>query len=130
LKELCGQVAQGYPMSVEFHADELSQPVPPDVALCLYRVAQEALSNAAKYSGASRAVVTLSNGNGRLKMRISDSGKGFDTGKLSKGLGLASMCERLRLVNGELVVRSQPGGGTELTAQVVLVQPVQEKKAS
>jgi signal transduction histidine kinase len=128
LKELCGQVEKGYPMSVEFHSDELSQAVPPDVALCLYRVAQEALSNAAKYSGASRAVVTLSNGNARLRMRIADSGKGFDTSKPSKGLGLASMFERLRLVNGELVVSSKPGAGTELTAQVLLAKPIPENE--
>jgi signal transduction histidine kinase len=79
LKDLCSQVAKGSPMSVEFHAEELSQSVPPDIALCFYRVAQEALSNAAKYSGASRTVVSLSNGNAVLRMRISDSGKGFDT---------------------------------------------------
>jgi signal transduction histidine kinase len=130
LKELCGQVENGYPMAVEFHSDELSQAVPPEVALCLYRVAQEALSNAAKYSGASRAVVTLSNGNAKLRMRIADSGRGFDTSKPSKGLGLASMFERLRLVNGELVVSSKPGGGTELTAQVLLVPPTPEKENS
>lgn len=127
LKELCGQVARVYPMSVEFHSDELSVPVPPDVALCLYRVAQEALSNAAKYSGTSHAMVTLSNGNGRVRMRITDTGKGFDTSRPSKGMGLASMCERLRLVNGDLVVVSKPGAGTEVTAQVTLAQQRQEK---
>ncbi len=128
LKELCGQVEKGYPMSVEFHSDELSHAVPPDVALCLYRVAQEALSNAAKYSGATRATLSLSNGNARLRMRIADSGKGFDTSKPSKGLGLASMFERLRLVNGELIVSSTPGSGTELTAQVLLAKPTPEKE--
>jgi len=117
-------------MSVEFHAEELSQAVPADIALCFYRVAQEALSNAAKYSGASRTAVSLSNGNAVLTMRISDSGKGFDTGWPSKGLGLASMHERLRLVNGKLVVTSRLGVGTELIAQVLLIQPTQEQRAS
>jgi signal transduction histidine kinase len=127
LKELCDQVARGYPISVEFHSTELSASVPPDVALCLYRVAQEALSNAAKYSGTSHAVVTLSNGNGRVRMRIADNGKGFDTSRASKGMGLASMCERLRLVNGDLVIVSKPGAGTQVTAQVTLVPAPQEE---
>jgi signal transduction histidine kinase len=53
-------------------------------------------------------------------MRISDSGKGFDLGKLSVGLGLESMRERMRLINGVFLVSSKPGCGTELIAQVIL----------
>jgi signal transduction histidine kinase len=130
LKDLCGQIAKGHPMSVEFQGDDLGQTVPAEVALCLYRVAQEALNNAVKYSGASRVVVALSNGGSRVGMRITDSGKGFDPSRASGGLGLASMYERLRLVNGELRVSSKPGRGTELIAQVILTQSNQPSKAN
>jgi signal transduction histidine kinase len=130
LKDLCGQIAKGHPMSVEFQGYDLGQTVPAEVALCLYRVAQEALNNAVKYSGASRVVVALSNGGSRVGMRITDSGKGFDPSRASGGLGLASMYERLRLVNGELRVSSKPGRGTELIAQVILTQSNQPSKAN
>jgi signal transduction histidine kinase len=130
LKDLCGQVEKGHPISIELQADELTQPVPAEIALCLYRVAQEALNNAAKHSGASRIVVALSTANAKLKMRITDSGKGFDTSKAPDGLGLASMYERLHLVDGELLVSSKPGGGTELIAQVILTRPTQQLKAT
>jgi len=120
LKDLCGQIAKSHSMSVEFEADELTQTIPDEVALCLYRVAQEALNNAVKHSGARRVVLALSNGNARLGMRITDSGKGFDTSMAVKGMGLASMCERLHLVNGTLLVSSKPGNGTELLAHIIL----------
>jgi signal transduction histidine kinase len=122
LKDLCGQVERGHPISIELQADELTQPVPAEIALCFYRVAQEALNNAVKHSGASRIIVALSTANSKLKMRITDSGKGFDTSRAPEGLGLASMYERLRLVDGELQVSSKPGAGTELLAQVILMR--------
>ena len=115
------------PISVELEAEDLTQPVPADVALCFYRVAQEAMNNAAKHSGASRVVLALSTWNGRLKMRITDSGKGFDPLTVSVGLGLESMRERMHLVNGELLVSSNLGGGTELVAQVILKQSFEGK---
>jgi len=127
LKDLCAQVQKSHPISVELEAEDLTQPVPADVALCFYRVAQEAMNNAAKHSGASRVVLALSNWNGRLKMRIADSGKGFDPMRVSGGLGLESMRERMHLVNGELLVSSNLGGGTELVAQVILKQSFEGK---
>ena len=122
LKDLCGQTEKGRSIAVELQADELTQPIPAEIALCFYRVAQEAINNAAKYSGAGRVVVTLSAKNAKLRMRIADSGKGFDPSTAREGLGLESMRERMHLVNGELLVSSKPGGGTELIAQVFLPQ--------
>ncbi len=122
LKELCGQTEKGRSIAVELQADELTQPIPAEIALCFYRVAQEAINNAMKYSGAGRVVVALSTKNAKLTMRITDSGKGFDPSKAREGLGLESMRERMHLINGELLVQSRPGGGTELIARVVLTQ--------
>jgi len=122
LKELCGQRVKGRPIAVELQADELTQPIPAEIGLCFYRVAQEAINNAMKYSGAGQVVVAVSTKNGKLTMRITDSGKGFDPSKAREGLGLESMRERMHLVNGELLVQSRPGGGTELIAQVVLAR--------
>jgi signal transduction histidine kinase len=86
--------------------------------LCLYRIAQEGLHNAAKHSGASQIMVALSDDKRVVRMRITDSGKGFDVTKASGGLGLPSMRARLRMLGGELLVHSTPGLGTALTAQV------------
>ena len=130
LKDLCRQVQKRHSIAVEFQADDLTEAVPAEIALCFYRVAQEALNNAVKHSGASGIVVSVSSRNEKLKMRITDSGKGFDTRGPQKGLGLASMYERLLLVNGEFLVSSTRGGGTELIAQVVLAKPAPESIAS
>ena len=88
------------------------------------------MNNAVRHSGTSGIVVSLTSRNDKLKMRITDSGRGFDLRGAQKGLGLASMNERLLLVNGEFLVSSTRGGGTELIAQVVLTKPVPEPIAS
>jgi len=117
LKELCGQVSKQHRIAVELQADDAIKPVPAEIALCFYRVAQEALHNTAKHSGASEVLVTLSDHNAFLRMRITDAGKGFNPADAAGGLGLASMRERLQMVGGQLRVKSKPGAGTELTAQ-------------
>lgn len=99
--------------------------VPPTVALCLYRVAQEALRNVVRHSGARRATVALSATGPSLLVSVTDDGRGFETGGASataapprRGIGLASMEERLRLVRGRLTIVSRPGRGTEIRAAV------------
>jgi PAS domain S-box-containing protein len=93
-----------------------------DVALCLYRVAQEALRNVRKHAGARRATVILARTRcGGVGLCVRDRGRGFDvaavTGQVA-GLGLVSMAERLRLVGGHLMIRSRPGRGTHVHALV------------
>ena len=118
LEELCANIARQHHVTVELGGGPLAPHIPPDMALCLYRVAQEALHNAAKHSGAGRIDVELTDDNALLWMKITDDGKGFDPGRASKGLGLASMRERVRMIGGELVIESAPGRGTTLVAQV------------
>ena len=124
LKDLCGQVERQNHIAVALHADDLTNPVSKEIELCLYRVVQEALHNIVKHSCASRAVVKLFEDDPLLRMEISDNGKGFIEAETSQGLGLASMRERLSIVQGELQVRSTPGHGTILAAQVPFAEPV------
>jgi signal transduction histidine kinase len=99
-------------------------PLPPVVAkdaeLCLYRVAQEALNNAARHAGSGAARVVLQPIDGGLRLTVRDDGVGFDSKspKTGRSLGLASMRERVRLVNGTFDIDSAPGRGTAITAWV------------
>ena len=98
---------------------------PPDVVgrdaeLCLFRVAQEALNNVIHHSGARTASVVLRPMDGGLLLAVRDDGVGFDP-RISKrrmSLGLASMRERVQLVQGTLDVESAPGQGTVIVAWV------------
>jgi signal transduction histidine kinase len=92
-----------------------------EVALCLFRVVQEGLNNVIKHSGAGAAQVLLRGTNDALLLSIADSGRGFETDVSGRaGLGLASIAERLRLIGGEVTIRSRPGRGTTIDARVPL----------
>lgn len=116
LDELCQQLSRREDMRAQLIADDIPSPISQDLALCFYRVAQEALNNSAKHSGSTRAEVRLTAYDGTLKMTIRDYGAGFDPSAAANGLGLATMRERLRFVDGKLLVDSKPSGGTEVTA--------------
>ena len=97
---------------------------PPDVELVLFRIAQEALRNVWRHSGASRAWLTVEFGDGKTTLAVTDNGKGFevprsmaDLANIGK-LGLAGMEERARLVDAELTLESEPGKGTTVTVEV------------
>ena len=91
-----------------------------EAQLCLFRVAQEALTNVARHAGTARASVTLRRADGGLLLAVGDQGVGFDPTRPREGrsLGLASMRERLHLVGGTLDVESSPGRGTTVVAWV------------
>ena len=93
---------------------------PPDISLCLFRVLQEALHNAAKHSGGQRFEVRLWGTTDDMHLTVRDFGRGFDreAAKTSQGIGLISMEERLKGVKGTLAVDSQPGRGTTIEARV------------
>jgi two-component system, NarL family, sensor histidine kinase UhpB len=94
--------------------------------LCIYRIAQEALSNTLKHSGANYASLALSKTTDGYYMMIKDVGLGFDMGAPSEGLGLISMKERLNLFKGRFTVNSLRGHGTELAITI----PFQEDRDS
>lgn len=94
--------------------------VAPDSALCLFRVAQEALRNVARHAKVSKATVELRRANGVLKLRVSDEGAGMESDRAASraGLGLLNIHERARLVGGKAEIRSSPGEGTSVTVEV------------
>ena len=95
--------------------------IPQELALCLYRVAQESLRNIVKHSGAKCAELTLSVAPGVVRLVVSDQGRGFDPDLRRRGgLGLVSMEERVRLVHGSIDVSSLPGVGTTVVATIPL----------
>jgi signal transduction histidine kinase len=90
---------------------------PPEVRIALYRIAQEALSNMAKHSGASRALVTLEYASEAASLRVEDDGRGFEPDRAPSGhLGLGIMRERAEAVGARLSIDSRPGAGTRVAA--------------
>lgn len=122
LRSYVAELTNEEQIAVNFAADVKTDPVPPEIAVCVYRVALEALRNVSVHSGANSAHVNLSESNGWLVLEVSDSGKGFDVEKLGHGtgLGLASSEERVKLLHGSLEIRSVAQYGTRLTARVPL----------
>jgi PAS domain S-box-containing protein len=107
-------------VSVEFTERDVPRHLPKDVSLCLFRVAQEALHNAVKYSGVSQFKVELSATGDEVQLVVTDAGAGFDLeeAKETRGLGLVSMQERVHLVHGKFIVESKRGMGTRIVAIV------------
>jgi signal transduction histidine kinase len=109
-------------IDVQLTADIGDERIPFQTSICLYRVAVEALRNVARHSGAESAAVSLTRSSGNWELRVSDSGKGFDVETFAQagGLGLISVEERLRLLQGSCEIRSTPAQGTTLVARVPL----------
>jgi signal transduction histidine kinase len=108
-------------IAITFTHDTVPSSVPPDLTLCLFRVVQEALQNALKYSKARQVSVHLRGTPKGIELAIVDDGVGFDVnGAWGKGLGLISMRERLEALGGTLAIRSKAGAGTRLEVVVPL----------
>ena len=107
-------------IEVKLTAETGTERIPFQVSICLYRVAVEALRNVARHSDAASATISLKRLDGVLELEVSDSGKGFDveTFKNGGGLGLISVEERLRLLQGSCEIYSAPGHGTTLVVKV------------
>jgi signal transduction histidine kinase len=103
-------------------SNDVQSALPFEIGLSLFRVLQEALHNVMKHSGVKRIEVQLREDSGGIHLIIRDSGKGFDVEAAlqGKGLGLTSMRERVRLVNGTIAINSKPMGGTTIHVRVPL----------
>jgi signal transduction histidine kinase len=101
---------------------EFPSALPPDTALCLFRVAQEALRNVARHARARTAEISLRPVDGGLQLAVQDDGVGFEPARDREraSLGLSSMRERVYLLGGTLDVDSAPGQGTTIVAWVPL----------
>ena len=123
IKAYCSEVSKQHQVSVEFTDSNVPKHLPKDTSLCLFRIAQEALHNAVKYSGTNEFLVALYAIGAEIQLVVRDAGAGFDVeeAKKNRGLGLISMQERANLVRGRFAVDSKPGTGTRIFAAVPFV---------
>ena len=118
IHELIGQFSNTGIM-VTFKCDEQIGRLPDSVQTAVYRVVQEALNNAAKYSGTDVVRIELRMADGKLRLEIRDFGCGFEVGAArTRGFGLLGMAERVRLLGGECRIRSDKDAGTTITASL------------
>jgi signal transduction histidine kinase len=122
LRSLCNEFAEREKLDVKFVVRKVPRKIPPDIASSLYRVSQEALRNVAKHAGTTAVSLTLAGDPHRLSLIIRDNGTGFDARSVqgNGGLGLISMQERVRLVNGEFSLKTRPGHGVLIAIRVPL----------
>ena len=123
LAHLCTEFNNRKGLHIRFSHGEIPAALPAASALCLYRVAQEALRNIVRHANARYATVLISAAQGGLHLSIEDDGVGFDpkTVGAKARLGLVSMQERVRLVGGSLTIHSEPGNGTRIDLRVPLL---------
>ena len=122
LKAECERVTRSGAVTVQFNASEIPQKLPQDTALCLFRVAQEALRNVVRHAGASSVEVSVSPIDGGLQLAVSDNGTGFDPADTPSGRasGSQSIRERVNLLKGQVDIDSAQGHGTTVLAWVPL----------
>jgi PAS domain S-box-containing protein len=120
LKDLCDKLSAQHHLTIELSVDCQVDRLPEPVELCLYRIAQEALSNVVKHSGGTTALVKVAMCDKTISLCVADDGSGFDADASPAGIGLTSMRERLRLMGGELFIKSSSDTGTEILAEINL----------
>jgi signal transduction histidine kinase len=120
IKGLCRELSEQYGAEIDFVHRNVPNPIAQESALCIFRVAQEALSNTVKHSGVKNGKLELFVDRGVLHLCVSDSGAGFDLQAISaKGrLGLVSMQERVRAAGGTISVESRPSTGTRISVHL------------
>ncbi len=120
LKSFCRELEHTRKLPIHFTTHNVPQMLPTNIALCLYRVAQEALQNVVKHSGAKQATVELMVASDEIHMCIADDGKGFDfcSNTTRESIGIASMRERIELLHGKIRWETMPGQGTTVQVSV------------
>jgi PAS domain S-box-containing protein len=121
MKSWCREFAERQRIQIDFRHN-VQKTLPPEVGLSLFRVLQEALHNAAKHSGTKRIEAQLREDSGEIHLIVRDFGRGFDvaTAVCGKGLGLTSVRERVRLLNGTITIDSTPLRGTTINVNLPL----------
>jgi signal transduction histidine kinase len=138
LQAHCAEFERQRRVRVKFFAQDNCEPASRLVALSLFRIAQEALRNGSRHGRATHATISLIRDQVSLTLEVTDDGRGFDlkAARQDRGLGLVSMEERVRLIDGKVTFRSAPGCGTTITVVVPVDvvdqidgQPVQRASA-
>jgi signal transduction histidine kinase len=128
LKYLISGVSKHYTVSHSFEAADLDHLFPSDAQIIIYRIFQECLTNISKHAGATEVLITVKEHEGFISLVLEDNGAGFDTAQVSarralgRGLGLAALDERVRMLGGTLEIRSQLGVGTRITCVIPIRQ--------
>jgi signal transduction histidine kinase len=122
MKSFCREFGHRQAVKVDFAHGNVPTHLPQELSLCLYRVMQEALQNAAKHSHVKHFEVKLDCSASQVDLIISDRGTGFECGTIMSkgGLGLITMRERVRLLNGTITIDSKPMCGTRVHVRVPL----------
>jgi len=130
LKYLIDGVSKHYTVSHACEVEDLDHLFPSEAQIMIYRIFQECLTNISKHAGASEVSIAVKEDDGFISLVFEDNGAGFDPSQVSarrasgRGLGLAALDERARMLGGTLEIRSQPGSGT----RVICVIPVNQGK--
>jgi signal transduction histidine kinase len=131
IRSWCNEFGERQKMEIQFSSDVRSA-LPHEIGLTLLRVLQEALHNVIKHSGVKKASVELQEDSSDIHLVVSDEGRGFETEAAlrGEGLGLTSMRERVRLINGTISIESKPKGGTTINVRVPIgLEQASERKA-
>jgi PAS domain S-box-containing protein len=132
IKSFCREVSQQSGAVVDFTERDIPGSLPRELSLSLFRVIQEALHNAIKYSGQKHFEIRLQGKADEIELEVSDRGTGFEVSSMKngKGLGLVSMTERIHLLNGSIRINSKPDVGTTICASVPLAREPKATAAS
>lgn len=120
IKQLCRDFAEQSKVIVKYSGMEFP-PIADELAISLYRVVQEGLTNIAKHSHAKHARINLKYAHDTIELSITDDGQGFDPNQRPTGMGLNGMHERIHLLNGEMKIKSVKGKSTQILIQLPLV---------
>jgi two-component system, NarL family, sensor histidine kinase UhpB len=124
LRYLIDGVSKHYAVSQSFEVEDLDHLFPADSQIIIYRIFQECLTNISKHAGATKVSIAVREHDGLIYLALEDNGAGFDAAQVSvrratgRGLGLAALDERARMLGGTLEIRSQPGAGTRVTCAI------------
>ena len=130
LKYLIDGVSKHYTVSYSFEVEDLDHLFPSDAQIIIYRIFQECLTNISKHADATEVSIVVRKKDGLISLVLEDNGAGFDPAQVlgrrasGRGLGLAALDERARMLGGTLKIQSQPGSGTRLTCAI----PVDQKR--
>jgi two-component system sensor histidine kinase UhpB len=118
IRGYCKETQQVHKLTFKVSAEADAEAIPSNVSLCLYRILQEGIQNILRHAEATSVDVQLVGLDGGFELTVIDNGKGFDVSSaaVSRGLGLISMDERMRMVHGRLILESHPQKGTTLRA--------------
>jgi signal transduction histidine kinase len=122
MRAFCEEFGERKGVEIDFRSQGFPNPLPPDVSICLFRVLQEALHNGVLHSEVQKFRVQMWGESDEVRLKVSDSGVGFDlrAARRGRGLGLVRIEQRIKLVNGKSLITSQPEEGTTIQVSVPL----------